>query len=695
MIFYKWSDGNTENPRNYRIPSTSNNLYAKYKGIQISNDVNAYKSNSQRKFVQTDDGYQHTVYESMGHVWYERSTDNGSTWFLANNNKPLDVNGGKLPSIDYRGNDVAIVWQEKYGGGAVYLKVAYFEGYLMYPYYPKTVFVDLTQSYTQNLNPVIAYDYNGRAIVAWENKSNSTGYPILPIGIVVAYGPLGRAYPFDPPEWTTFDAVAIPSTNSNCVNPTISAAKNPTDQYNLVYNLAWQLNESSIFSSIKYCKISVNGSQELNVSSISTISSGSGYLSNKSPSLALKNERPYVVWVGDGEMEEDGKVRKTARVPFGKRVVMRFQDSNGWVSTFRKYGIDVQNPNINNLSGSIEGYSFGWSEVSNSAVKYVNGTNIYNIYQTKSSGLTGNYVQLSNGDNFQEMFLHSFNNSSLPYSFDLTTVESTTKSSTISQRFGREGILSYGRTEYYFAVADILNGEEVIEFVDLEDSPALTIDELNDALYTKAFMVLEGTPVYFSVMYGIADTTGTADLSEAEYVNYAVELIDESTGEVIGEYDNVTYDAENTSGRKLVAYEINTEGIGSREVRLRLAVNTNTDAVYTLGELVNDEQIITKQGTKTISYAGSLEVKEYALSQNYPNPFNPTTNIMYQLPKEGRVVIKLYDILGREIQTLVNKHQPQGRYEFTFDGGKLSSGVYIYRITSGEFTASKKFILMK
>ncbi|MCF8240650.1 MAG: T9SS type A sorting domain-containing protein [Melioribacteraceae bacterium] len=196
-------------------------------------------------------------------------------------------------------------------------------------------------------------------------------------------------------------------------------------------------------------------------------------------------------------------------------------------------------------------------------------------------------------------------------------------------------------------------------------------------------------------MYGIADTTGSADLSEEEYVNYKVELIDESTGEVIGEYDNVTYDAENTFERKLIAYEINTEGIGSREVRLRLAVITNTDAVYTLGELVNDEQIISKQGSKTISYAGSLEMKEYALSQNYPNPFNPTTNIVYQIPKEGRVVIKLYDILGREIQTLVNEHKTQGTYEFTFDGSKLSSGVYIYRITAGEFTASKKFVLMK
>ncbi|MCF8239881.1 MAG: T9SS type A sorting domain-containing protein [Melioribacteraceae bacterium] len=88
-------------------------------------------------------------------------------------------------------------------------------------------------------------------------------------------------------------------------------------------------------------------------------------------------------------------------------------------------------------------------------------------------------------------------------------------------------------------------------------------------------------------------------------------------------------------------------------------------------------------------------VNNYQLSQNYPNPFNPTTNIVYQIPKEGRVVIKLYDILGREIQSLVNEQKTQGRYEYTFDGSNLSSGVYIYRITSDKFSTSKKFVLMK
>ncbi|MCF8242807.1 MAG: T9SS type A sorting domain-containing protein [Melioribacteraceae bacterium] len=96
-----------------------------------------------------------------------------------------------------------------------------------------------------------------------------------------------------------------------------------------------------------------------------------------------------------------------------------------------------------------------------------------------------------------------------------------------------------------------------------------------------------------------------------------------------------------------------------------------------------------------INNASIDHIINFELYQNYPNPFNPRTNIVYQIPKEGRVVIKLYDILGREMQTLVNEEKIQGRYEFTFNGTKLSSGVYIYRITAGEFTANKKLLLMK
>jgi hypothetical protein len=94
--------------------------------------------------------------------------------------------------------------------------------------------------------------------------------------------------------------------------------------------------------------------------------------------------------------------------------------------------------------------------------------------------------------------------------------------------------------------------------------------------------------------------------------------------------------------------------------------------------------------------------KEYGLAQNYPNPFNPVTTINYQLPQAGHVNLKIYDILGNEISTLINEDKAAGYHSAKFDGSALSSGVYFYRLTvlngqnqNGIYTNIKKFILMK
>ncbi len=86
---------------------------------------------------------------------------------------------------------------------------------------------------------------------------------------------------------------------------------------------------------------------------------------------------------------------------------------------------------------------------------------------------------------------------------------------------------------------------------------------------------------------------------------------------------------------------------------------------------------------------------EYSLFQNYPNPFNPTTVINYQLPAEGFVTIKVYDILGKEVVELVNENKAAGYYPVNFDASKLASGIYIYSINAGSFSMSKKMILTK
>jgi uncharacterized delta-60 repeat protein len=87
--------------------------------------------------------------------------------------------------------------------------------------------------------------------------------------------------------------------------------------------------------------------------------------------------------------------------------------------------------------------------------------------------------------------------------------------------------------------------------------------------------------------------------------------------------------------------------------------------------------------------------KSFALEQNYPNPFNPSTTIKYSIPKFGLVTIKIYDILGREVTTLINEEKNAGNYSVEFNASMLASGVYLYRISAGSFEETKKLVLIK
>lgn len=101
-------------------------------------------------------------------------------------------------------------------------------------------------------------------------------------------------------------------------------------------------------------------------------------------------------------------------------------------------------------------------------------------------------------------------------------------------------------------------------------------------------------------------------------------------------------------------------------------------------------QVIASTGT-----SGEKLPTKLLLHQNYPNPFNPTTTIRYQLPQDAHVVLKVYDILGREVATLVNKLKEAGFHSVIFQGNQFSSGVYFYRLQAGTFADTKKFIFLR
>ena len=86
---------------------------------------------------------------------------------------------------------------------------------------------------------------------------------------------------------------------------------------------------------------------------------------------------------------------------------------------------------------------------------------------------------------------------------------------------------------------------------------------------------------------------------------------------------------------------------------------------------------------------------EFALRQNYPNPFNPSTKISWQTPISGYQTLKVYDVLGNEVASLVNGEKPAGIYEISFNASQLSSGVYFYKLQLGSFIETKKMTLIK
>jgi hypothetical protein len=92
---------------------------------------------------------------------------------------------------------------------------------------------------------------------------------------------------------------------------------------------------------------------------------------------------------------------------------------------------------------------------------------------------------------------------------------------------------------------------------------------------------------------------------------------------------------------------------------------------------------------------GSKIPDKFSLLQNFPNPFNPSTIIRFQIKDSRLVTLKVYDILGKEIATLVNEKQSPGVYEVTFDGSRLTSGIYFYKLVSGSYSEVRKMVLIK
>jgi hypothetical protein len=292
------------------------------------------------------------------------------------------------------------------------------------------------------------------------------------------------------------------------------------------------------------------------------------------------------------------------------------------------------------------------------------------------------------------MRLNSFTTSTTPYSFSLSN---TFQIIAEEEEIDREGLIVQDTTAFYFSLGSIKVNDETIDFIELPDTLMLNYQEdINSYLISQPFSLTESSNFTYGVKYGVTDSLSAASaLSDGRFVQFKVELIDDQTSDVLGTFDNVTFNSENIILYESNAYQVNLQGIGNRTCRLRLVTTDDIEYNYSLANSYNNETLLAKKGYEEISLNGSAIITEYALEQNYPNPFNPSTTIRYQIPNDGLVTLKVYDILGSEVATLVNEQKSTGRYEVNFNAASLASGVYIYKLASGSYIQSKKMLLIK
>jgi len=128
---------------------------------------------------------------------------------------------------------------------------------------------------------------------------------------------------------------------------------------------------------------------------------------------------------------------------------------------------------------------------------------------------------------------------------------------------------------------------------------------------------------------------------------------------------------------------------------LLLALPVLLQAQYTGGDGSGDTYISITNVHLPVNKIGSETPTKYELHQNYPNPFNNTSNLKFEIANLGDVKIIVYDIKGKEVQTLVNERLQPGTYEVTFDGKMLNSGVYFYTFETEDIKFTKKMLLIK
>jgi hypothetical protein len=694
--FFNWNTGSYSSTiSDLRIPDSipsSGSFVAKYKGHMRSDYNNSFNTSGQRHLIRDANGYYHLFYISMDHIWYTKSqtTNFGGSWYPEDSIDP-DFRAKSL-SADIYGNKIYIVFEAnfadiEYGIYCWVLDLSTGQ----FSLYGDSQIASITPSYLGNALPVVAVSENEQFFLYRKNSMAGLYYTRS------AYCG-GRNY-YD-------QDVLLSGTSFTSINPSLAVDK--VSYPNL--HLAYQHNNLSTkviyrFSDGSFCSRTFTDPD--------TVSKLSTYLINTDPSISLFKKdlgegvyryEPIVSWIG----RNGGTLGKSsgALVP-EPRVIIRpgVNSRNGYWGNTRIEGEEVDFTQNNSVENTADQSVIAWTQKNGTESKWIrrDGTTYYGVYCIDPIGYA---VNISNGTSLSNLKAISFDKESLPYVINKSGAIFSQATDCGGQgkvvvtypfTFSRAGVILKNGIEFAYYTGDVVLDDSAVQFINIPDTLAFgTSSELNQVLRTVDFPLSSVSDLMFSNCYYVLNKELADSLMpENESVGFRVELVNSSTGNIAGTFDNIVYDKNNLDDYENISYQLDCSGISEGNYFFRLVTFVDGNAEYGLVNAVNDAVTVAKRSHNEVLFTGEKIPVSYDLSQNYPNPFNPVTTINYQLPQTGFVTLKTYDILGKEVATLVNEQKNQGRYSVDFNASHLASGVYIYQLRVNDYVSSKKMILLK
>lgn len=448
------------------------------------------------------------------------------------------------------------------------------------------------------------------------------------------------------------------------------------------------------------------------------VSANYGESSRTAPDISLKNGKPVVTYRGVKSTQQwvkfEGGGDQMLNITSYPVYVRYKTGENTWGT------IHIYNSNSNEFqtkpdvegSRDAEGYiiSFLRGSMFKKFVKLDNQTGYYcnpETYEgTDSKIAKGSYIGLY-GQNSNPAILTLSYPQSLLYTVGTQNFIITNNSNPAQDGFSNlSGIIEQENTDYIMTLGPILVSNTITGFDDTGDSLTIqSVYEFNESMTSKAF-ALSNNDTLILKGYGFHITSPGM---QPDPLIYKVDLKYKSNDQLLRELfrdtvqNNDTIDIDYLRGFIITGIQSGTD---SFYVTMSVDTATGGDGDYAMGGEYEDES---GEGGDNLHGYRTLVIFEnsvnnstgktipltYNLEQNYPNPFNPITKITYEIQKEGLVMMKVYDILGREVKNLVNEVKTAGRYTVLLDGSDLASGVYFYRIESGDFVQVKRMILLK